>query len=82
MTSGWVDHHDVVSDGGFGFKDQTEPVNTIERIRHQCRKATVLSYDRCLISTGVEKNKLKWLSLAGLSSLVQCFVGKVRSLPK
>jgi hypothetical protein len=27
-------------------------------IRHQCRKATVLSCHRCLVNTGVEKNEL------------------------
>ncbi len=26
-------------------------------------------------------NKLEWLSLASLSSLISCFVGKARSLP-
>jgi hypothetical protein len=29
--------------------------NKIAHIRHQCKKANVLSYHRCLINTGIEK---------------------------
>ncbi len=42
------------------YKDQAlRPVqyNGTARIRHKCRKATVLSCNRCLINTGVEKNE-------------------------
>jgi hypothetical protein len=31
--------------------------NRTTRIRHQCKKTTVLSCHRCLINTGVKKNE-------------------------
>jgi hypothetical protein len=34
----------------------------IAHIRHQCRKTTVISYHRCLINIGVEKNE-QYLSI-------------------
>jgi hypothetical protein len=32
-------------------------INDTARIRHQCRKTTVLKCHKCLINTGAEKNQ-------------------------
>jgi len=37
------------------IKNRAFLLNRTEHIRHQCRKATVLSCHRCLINSGVEK---------------------------
>ncbi len=47
----------MVTSVGQTVRTSNVTVNRTARIRHQCRKTTVLSCHRCLINTGVEKNE-------------------------
>ncbi len=40
-----------------GVRERINLCNRTAKIRHQCRKTTVLSCHRCLINTGFEKNE-------------------------
>jgi len=63
----WPNHYEEIQ--------LSKQENRRARIRHQCRRTTVLSYHRCLINTGVEKIEQHFNFVRILTA--RCLYGRV-----